>query len=132
VAFQLAPRLNAGGRVVDAVRSLQLLTAKTQEEARPLAAELEEENTRRKALEGKILSDAEALLAGFDFVSRRAIVLVGDGWNVGVLGLAASRLVEKHNLPTVLPCREDGALHGSCRSIPGVDIFERLSDVNIF
>ena len=130
IAFQLAPRLNAGGRVGDAVRSLRLLTARTLEEAMPLAEELEDENRERKALEGKILSGAEAQLSGFDFSIRRAIILAGDGWNVGVLGLAASRMVEKHNLPTVLLCREDGVLHGSCRSIPGVDIFEMLKRVS--
>ncbi len=126
VAFQLAPRLNAGGRVGDAERSLQLLTSRTLEDARPLARALEAENVRRKALETEILSGAQAQLSGFDFAGRRAIVLAGDEWNAGVLGLAASRLVEKHNLPTVLLTRRDGALHGSCRSIPGVDIFEML------
>ncbi len=130
IGFQLAPRLNAGGRVGDAVRSLRLLTTQTKEEADPLAAELEAENTRRKALEGEILSGAEAQLQGFDFPARRAIVLADERWNTGVLGLAASRLVEKYNLPTVLMRLEDGVLHGSCRSIPGVDIFRTLSQVS--
>lgn len=130
IGFQLAPRLNAGGRVGDAVRSFRLLTASTAEEAKPLAKELEAENAERKKLEGEILSGAEAQLSSFDFLSRRSIVLAGEGWNTGVLGLAASRLVEKYNLPTILLRREDGVLHGSCRSIPGVDIFQMLSGVS--
>lgn len=130
IAFQLAPRLNAGGRVGDAVRSLRLLTAQTMQEAEPLAQELEKENAERRRLEGKILSEAEARLEGFDFAAKRSIVLAGEDWNAGVLGLAASRLVERYNLPTVLLRRDGDALHGSCRSIPGVDIHEALIAVS--
>lgn len=130
IAFQLGPRLNAGGRVGDAVRSLRLLIAQTIEEAEPLAAELEKENAERKRLELVILSGAEAQLEGFDFAVKRSIVLADEGWNAGVLGLAASRLVERYNLPTVLLRREGDTLHGSCRSIPGIDIHEALSAVS--
>ena len=129
IGFQLAPRLNAGGRVGDAVRSLRLLAAKSLEEAEPLASELEQANLTRKALEGEILSGAEEKLKGFDFAEKRSIALADGKWNVGVLGLAASRLVERYNLPVVLMREEDGVLHGSCRSIPGVDIFQMLSFV---
>ncbi len=132
IAFQLAPRLNAGGRVGDAIRSLNLLTAETVAEAEPLARDLEEENQKRKQLEGEILAGAAEQLRDFDFASHRTLVLAGEGWNAGVLGLAASRLVEKYNLPTVLMRREGGVLHGSCRSIPGVDIFKMLSGVSGF
>jgi single-stranded-DNA-specific exonuclease len=130
IGFQLAPRLNAGGRVGDAVRSLKLLAAKSLEEAEPLAKELEEANLTRKALEGEILTGAEEQLKDFDFAARRSIVLADQKWNVGVLGLAASRLVERYNLPVVLMREEDGMLHGSCRSIPGVDIFKMLTEVS--
>ena len=130
IGFQLGPRLNAGGRVGDAVRSLRLLTAETTQEAEPLAAELEKENTERKRLEGEILSAAEVQLEAFDFAAKRSIVLAGEDWNTGVLGLAASRLVERYNLPTVLLRQEGETLHGSCRSIPGVDIHEALCAVS--
>jgi len=130
IAFQLAPRLNAGGRVDSALDSLALLTAETEAEAEPLASTLEEKNQERKRLEREILEGAEAQLREFDFASRRVIALAGEGWNAGVLGLAASRLVEKYNLPTVLMRREGGVLHGSCRSIPGVDIFKMLTAVS--
>ncbi len=130
IAFQLAPRLNAGGRVGSAVRSLHLLQAKTYEEAGPMAVELDHENTARRALEQVILKDAARQLGCCDLAAARVIVLHGDGWNSGVIGLAASRLVEQYTLPTVLLAGEGETLTGSCRSIPGVDIFECLKAVS--
>jgi hypothetical protein len=130
IALPARPRLNAGGGWRRNSFSLRLLTAQTIEEAEPLAAELESENAERKKLEGEILSGAAAQLEGFDFAEKRSIVLANENWNVGVLGLAASRLVERHNLPTVLLRREGDTLHGSCRSIPGVDIHAALSAVS--
>ncbi len=122
IAFVLGPRLNAGGRLGDADRALQLLIAKSAQEADPLAQELEAENQMRRDVEAKILTEANLQMAGFDFASRRVIVLHGADWNVGVIGLAASRLVEKYHMPTVLLSGDGGELTGSCRSIPGVDI----------
>lgn len=132
IAFQLAPRLNAGGRLSSARQALDLLRAQSYEQALPLAQALEEENARRRAITGQILADAERQLetGGFDFARRRVIVLAGDGWNVGVVGLAAARLTEKYALPTVLLKRDKDTLTGSCRSVPGVDIFESLSAVS--
>ncbi|MEG1605306.1 MAG: single-stranded-DNA-specific exonuclease RecJ [Clostridia bacterium] len=126
VAFQLAPRLNAGGRLGSAERSLELLKCACEAEAAPLARALNDENTRRKAEEAAILREAEAQLAGYDFVKRRVIVLAGEKWNPGVVGLVASRLVEKYTLPVVLLSLDDEMATGSCRSIPGVNIFEAL------
>lgn len=126
LGFQLGPRLNAGGRVGSARQALDLVQCATLEQAQPLAQALEAQNTQRRALESQILTDAQAQLRGVDLSSACAIVLAGD-WNVGVVGLAASRLVERYHLPTVLLARVNGALTGSCRSIPGVDIFEALT-----
>ncbi|MDL2205883.1 single-stranded-DNA-specific exonuclease RecJ [Eubacteriales bacterium OttesenSCG-928-N13] len=127
IAYQMAPRLNAGGRLGDARRSMDLLTANALEKAVPLAEELEQENTERRAVEQQILEEAFAQMQGFDFANHRSIVLHGANWNVGVIGLAASRLVEKYHLPTVMLSGEGETLHGSCRSVPGVDIHEALS-----
>lgn len=126
VAFQLAPRLNAGGRLGSAERSLDLLTAPTRAAADPIAHLLNEENLARRKTEAHILQGADRQLRDFDFARRRVIVLHGEDWNVGVVGLAASRLVERYNLPTVLLSGDGEQLTGSCRSIPGVDIFENL------
>lgn len=126
IAFQLAPRLNAGGRLGSAMRSYALVTAKDAEQARPLAEALESENASRRQIEQQILREAEAQLAGFDFTAHGALVLAGKDWNPGVIGLAASRLVEKYHYPTILLADQGETLTGSCRSIPGVDIHAAL------
>ena len=127
VAFQLAPRLNAGGRLGSAMRSLALVTETDPARAQAEAAELEAENTRRKAVEMRILAEAEVQLKGFNFAAHRALILAGDDWNPGVIGLAASRLVEKYNYPVVLLAGGQDVLTGSCRSIEGVDIHAALT-----
>lgn len=130
IAFQLAPRLNAGGRIGSAKRSYDLLLSPTVADARPIADELEEENRLRKDIEQKIIEDAEKQLEGFDFPAHRALVIAGEGWNHGVIGLAASRLVEKYHYPTIVLAEHEGVLTGSCRSIPGVDIHAALTAVS--
>ncbi len=127
VAFQIAPRLNAGGRLGSARRSLDLVLAEDGKAARALAAELEAENARRRAVEIQILTEAEQQLEDFDFIAHRAIVLAGADWNPGVIGLAASRLVEKYHYPVVLLSDQGDRLTGSCRSIEGVDIHAALT-----
>lgn len=127
VAYQLAPRINASGRMGDARRALALLRARDEATARQLAEELELENQRRKDFEALIAADAREQLASYDFLAHRAIVLAGEDWNAGVIGLAASRLANDHHFPVVLLTRHEDAYVGSCRSIPGVDIHEALA-----
>ena len=126
IAFQLAPRLNAGGRLGSAMRSLSLVVETDPARAQSEAAALEAENAHRKAVETRILAEAEAQLKGFNFAAHRALILAGDDWNPGVIGLAASRLVEKYNYPVILLAGGDDVLTGSCRSIEGVDIHAAL------
>ena len=126
IAFQLAPRLNAGGRLGSAARSLALIVETDPARAQAQAAELEAENTRRRTVETRILAEAEAQLKGFNFAAHRALILAGADWNPGVIGLAASRLVEKYNYPVVLLAGGADVLTGSCRSIDGVDIHAAL------
>lgn len=126
LAFQLVPRLNAGGRLGSADRALSLLTSTDADEAMALALELESENGERRRAEAEILRDAASMMETFDFVRDRVIVLWGENWNVGVVGLAASRLVEKYALPAIMLSGEGDILTGSCRSVPGVDIHEML------
>lgn len=127
LGFQLGPRLNAGGRVSSARQALELLRCPSLDEALPLAQALDQCNRERQALEQQILQDAQAQLEQTDLSQAWAIVLAGEDWNVGVVGLAASRLVERYHLPTVLLASKGDELTGSCRSIPGVDIFQALS-----
>lgn len=126
LGFQIGPRLNAGGRLGSAERSYKLLRAKTQEEAEELAKELNAENNARRTLEREVARQAHEQLAGYDFTRRRAIALKGTQWNSGVIGIAASRLVEEYHYPVLLFAEQDGVLKGSCRSIEGVDIYLAL------
>ncbi|MDO4740359.1 MAG: single-stranded-DNA-specific exonuclease RecJ [Eubacteriales bacterium] len=123
LGFQIGPRLNAGGRLGSAERSYRLLRAKTLEEAEQLAKELNDENNARRMLERKVAQDAHVQLAAFDFTQRRAIVLRSGEWSSGVIGIAASRLVEEYHYPVILFAQEGDVLKGSCRSIEGVDIY---------
>ncbi|MBQ8109855.1 MAG: single-stranded-DNA-specific exonuclease RecJ [Clostridia bacterium] len=127
IAFQLAPRLNAGGRLGSAQRSLDLVLAREPALAHRLAMELEEENTRRRTVEAQILRQAQAQLEDFDFLAHRALILAGRDWNPGVIGLAASRLVEQYHYPVILLSDQGDKMTGSCRSIEGVDIHAALT-----
>ena len=127
VAFQLAPRLNAGGRLGSAERALKLIMAPDAAQAAPLAEALERENLNRRGIEQAILAEAEAQLSDFDFPAHRALILAGKDWNPGVIGLAASRLAEKYHYPVVMLADQGERMTGSCRSIPGVDIHAALA-----
>lgn len=130
LGFQIGPRLNASGRLGSAERAFKLLIAQNERRAAELAAELNAENSLRRQVEEEISAAAMKQLEGFDFVNRRAIVLAGEGWNSGVVGLAASRMVERFNYPTIMISLDGETGVGSCRSIPGVDIFKALSAVS--
>lgn len=130
LGFQIGPRLNASGRLGSAQRAYELLTTQSERHATELAGELNAENTLRKQVEEEIISAAMKQMKGFDFVNRRAIVLAGEGWNSGVVGLAASKMVERFNYPTIMISLDGEKGTGSCRSIPGVDIFKALNAVS--
>ena len=127
IAFRLAPRLNAGGRLGSARRSFELLTQRDAFLAVAQADELEQENARRQSIEREIRAQAERQLEGFDFSAHRIILARGEGWNSGVIGLTASHLKEKYHYPVIVLSETDGELVGSCRSIEGVDIYKTLS-----
>lgn len=127
VAYMLAPRLNAAGRMATAIHGVKLLLAETREEALPLAAALNRLNTVRQAVEKTIMESAITQLADGRYARDQVLVLAGDGWHRGVIGIVASRLVERFYRPVVMISREGGIGHGSCRSIPGFDIFQALT-----
>lgn len=127
IAFRIAPRLNAGGRLGSARRSYELLMQQDPFLAVAQADELEQENARRQAIEREIHAAAQAQLADFDFSAHRILMVWGEGWNSGVIGLTASRLREEYNYPTIVLSAKDGLLTGSCRSIEGVDIYQTLA-----
>lgn len=126
ISFQLAPRLNAGGRLGSACRSLDLLLEKDYDRALPLAQELNDENASRREIEQKILAEANVMMNGYRLSRHRVILLMGEGWNPGVIGLVASRLEDRYHYPTLLLSRDGDTATGSCRSIDGVDIYAAL------
>lgn len=128
LGFQIGPRINAGGRLDDAARGVELLLTKDVDKAARIARTLDEENTKRQRMEEEILSQADQWVKGnMDFLSQRVIVVVGQEWNTGVVGLAASKLVEKYAWPAVVLSERDGICTGSARSIPGVNLYAALA-----
>ncbi len=125
VGFRLAPRLNAGGRLADATRAVELLTTDDVARAEQLATELDQENRARQSIEQEILNEAlfEAEREGY-LASRRSIVLASSEWHPGVIGIVASRLVERFYRPTVLLAisSDTGIARGSGRSIRGCNL----------
>ncbi len=128
LAFLLAPRLNAAGRLGDAMRGVSLLTTEDRHAAETLAAELDGVNAKRRSIEAEIYAEAEGMLSLEDEGVRRAILLSSTGWNVGVIGIVASRMSERHHCPVILfSDAGDGILSGSGRSAGRIDLYAALS-----
>jgi single-stranded-DNA-specific exonuclease len=124
IGFGLGPRLNAAGRIADAEGALRLLLTEDPEEARILADSLEEKNTERQKLTNEVVRGARERAAG---QTGTWVTVVGDAaWPAGIVGLAASRLVEDHGRPAIVIALDGEEGKGSCRSIPGVHIAEVL------
>ncbi len=124
VAFRLAPRINAAGRMAEAMTALELLMTEDPELAEELAGRLEKNNTDRREEEARTLEEAlEALSSVYRPESDFGVVLAGEGWHPGVIGIVASRIVERIHRPTVLIAIRDGQGRGSARSISGFDLY---------
>lgn len=129
VVFILAPRINAIGRLGDAEMAIKLLTTKDEKLASEIARKLDRENQRRKNIDEKTLNDAlEQIRQMVNLKEDRAIVLASEGWHQGVIGIVASRLVEKFHLPTVMIAIDNGEGKGSARSIPGFHLCDALKE----
>src|SRR5207244_5863672 len=129
VGFILAPRLNAAGRIGDARDGLRLLLSDNPDEAATLARELETLNARRQELDQRILDEAVELAERVLQPDDRALVLAADAWHPGVIGIVASRLVERYGRPTFLIGWDGDAGRGSGRSIVGFDLHAALHRV---
>jgi single-stranded-DNA-specific exonuclease len=130
IAFMVAPRVNAAGRMSTPDIATRLLLAADEgmaDEARGLAEQLETENTRRRSEEQDIVSKARKIIeTDPEIGSRSVLVVAGEGWHRGVIGIVASKIVDAFYRPTIVLSIEDGVAHGSCRSIPGFDILGAL------
>ncbi len=130
IAFGLAPRLNAAGRMADPVQALDLLVETDPGRADELARALDEHNRLRQAAEGDLMDLAIAEAERVHREGARILVLAGEGWHEGVRGIVASRIVSRYGIPALLFCIEDGEAQGSGRSVAGVDLFSAVSTVS--
>src|SRR5947207_13263895 len=128
IGFRLAPRLNAAGRLCRPEAALALLLTEDADEARRLAAELEQLNRDRQAVEERISREAVEAIESWPESRRprRGYVVAGEDWHEGVIAIVASRLVERYHRPVVLIAGTDGDWKGSGRSIPSFDLHAAL------
>jgi single-stranded-DNA-specific exonuclease len=130
VGFVLAPRINAAGRMSSPDLATRLLLASDEalgDEARLLAQQLDGENVRRQEEEAEILAAAKKIVQTDPEVGARSVLVVaGEGWHRGVIGIVASKLVDAFYRPAIVLSIEDGVAHGSCRSIAAFDMLGAL------
>jgi single-stranded-DNA-specific exonuclease len=129
LAFRLGPRINAAGRLYRADAGVELMLTEDSARAAAIAAELDGANRERRDTELEVLDAAERARAGLpaELASAPGMVLAGEGWHPGVVGIAASRLVERYMVPVVLIAIDaDGRGRGSGRSVPGFDLLRAL------
>ncbi|MFW5985730.1 MAG: single-stranded-DNA-specific exonuclease RecJ [Halanaerobiales bacterium] len=126
VGFILAPPLNAAGRIHDPEKAIQLLITESPRTAEDLASELVSLNRERQKREEEIYQQARDKIKKLDLTRQRCLVLSSPEWHPGIIGIVASRLVERFNLPVVMIAEEGQVGKGSCRSISGINIFTAL------
>jgi single-stranded-DNA-specific exonuclease len=130
IGFMLAPRVNAAGRMSTPDIATRLLLAQDEsmaEQVRQLALQLDGENIKRQEEEAEILAAAKKIVQTDPDIGARSILVVsGDGWHRGVIGIVASKLVDAFHRPAIVLSVEDGVAHGSCRSIPKFDMLGAL------
>ena len=127
IVYAVAPLINAAGRLGDANRSVEMLLQKDVNFAFRIAQELEEENRRRRLLDQQVFDEALPYAEEYlRFGKHRSLVLHNSSWHAGVIGIVASRLVDKYKVPTILLTTIDGLAKGSARSISNFDIYSAL------
>jgi single-stranded-DNA-specific exonuclease len=130
ISFMVAPRINAAGRMSTPDIATRLLLATDEalaDEAQALALQLDTENTRRRLEELDIVAEARKIIeTDPDVGAHNVLVVAGEGWHRGVIGIVASRIVETFYRPAIVLSLDDGVAHGSCRSIPGFDMLAAL------
>lgn len=128
IAFQIAPRINAAGRVGQAMSAFKLLVSQDPSEAAHLAALLNRENASRQKLEGEIFIEALDMIGQS---ADRGIVLCSEGWHPGVIGIVASRLVDRFSKPAVMIALDGEVGKGSARGVRSFDILEGLKSCSV-
>lgn len=128
IAFGLAPRINAAGRMGDAARAVELLGSENMMSALGIANEIDGENSLRQQIEKKISAEAASIIEENNYKNDRVIICEGKNWHHGVVGIVAARITEKYGKPSILiSVDDDGLAHGSGRSIEGFSLFSAIS-----
>ena len=127
--FYIAPRINAAGRMDHASLALELLLEKDLNKGEKLAEKIEKLNLKRREIEKNITEEALIKIVDENNPKSNSTVVFEKSWNKGVIGIVASRIIEKHYKPTIVFCKSnDGSLTGSARSIKGVDLYKILEE----
>ena len=127
LGFRLGPRINAAGRMDIAAEVVELFTTRDAARAHELAAKLERLNTERRETEAEVLRKVESRLAtDHQLASNRMLVMAGEGWHRGIIGILASRIVDRTAKPAIVVSIEDGVAYGSGRSIDGFPLLEAI------
>jgi len=132
IAFGIAPRINAAGRMQTARTAVEWLIAGSRDEAKVHAEELDRLNRERREIDSGMFKSADAMVDGYFASYCSSIVLYNEAWHLGVLGIVASRLLDQYYLPTVIMGGSDGLVKGSVRSVQGLNIYEVLQQCEGF
>lgn len=126
VAFGIVPRINAAGRMGSAKRALELLLSDNMLEALKIANEVDAQNSDRQSVERQIFEEAVLQVESYGYKYNRVIVVSGENWNLGVVGIVASRLTERYGKPTFVIGIDGNEAHGSGRSIEGFSLYDAM------
>ena len=127
VVFFIGPRINAAGRIADAKDAVRLMVADDVTEARKIAGLVNQHNVERRGFDSSITEQAFEMIANDEeFQNRKATVLFHKEWHKGVIGIVASRLIEKHYRPTIILTESNGMATGSARSVDGFDLYSAI------
>lgn len=128
LSFRLAPMLNAAGRLGHARLAVELLTTDSEIRALRIAEFLKDQNNQRKKMETQIFKEASHIItaSGLDHPDKKSIVMAGDSWHLGVVGIVASRVIEKYFKPTILLNSDGEIAKGSARTVPGFNILNAI------
>ncbi|MFN6945986.1 MAG: single-stranded-DNA-specific exonuclease RecJ, partial [Cytophagaceae bacterium] len=127
VVFGLGPRINAAGRIAHAKAAVELLLCEDEEEALRFAKEIDQNNTLRKDFDSSITDEALSLIESDEFLLQaKSTVLYKEDWHKGVIGIVASRCIEKYHRPTIIMTRSGDYFAGSARSVTGFDVYEAI------
>lgn len=132
IGYIIAPRINAAGRMSTARKAVELLTTNDENEANNLATELENFNKQRKEIEQKIINEAIDIIDNNFLYKKNIIVVSGENWHEGILGIVASRITEKYDKPSIVISTRDDVGKASARSLYYLDIFDALCNVDSY